>query len=112
MDGRTDPVEILARVSERDGRPRAFEVWVHKVRQAGWSVTIESTSFDEPGTGCGIVEIEGLRYRVHHGHRVRQRLAILPGGMHPAIAAKGEPVAAEWGWTFAYAAWAEPILDA
>ncbi|MEU4715043.1 hypothetical protein AB0F73_15475 [Micromonospora purpureochromogenes] len=41
MDTRTDPVEILARVSEQDGRQRAFEVWVHK---AHWRLQVVSTA--------------------------------------------------------------------
>ncbi len=85
---RIDPVEIIAKVSEDNGRQRAFEVWQHKATKAGWPVTVESTSVDGPE--CGVVEIEGLRYTIRHDRRVRQRIA-------------GE-------WQFTHAAWAEPVL--
>jgi hypothetical protein len=35
VDERTDPVEIIARVDERDDRERAFGVWVHEATKAG-----------------------------------------------------------------------------
>jgi hypothetical protein len=70
MDTRTDPIEIIARVSKRDGQERAFEVWVHKAAKAGWSVHVESTWFDRPGPECGVVKIEGLRYRIQHAERI------------------------------------------
>lgn len=88
---RIDPVEILAKVSEDNGKQRAFEVWQHKAVKAGWAVTVESTSLDGPGPECGVVEIEGLRYRIQHSKRVRQRL--------------GDD------WTFTHAAWAEPQVE-
>jgi hypothetical protein len=114
MDTRTDPVEIVARVGEHDGRQRAFDVWVHKAMMAGWSVTVESTSLDRPGAECGVVEIEGLRYRVHHSKRVRQRVAIVPSGQHLIAAAVklsvGDSDRVTGTWEFAHAAWAEPVV--
>ncbi|WP_446210788.1 hypothetical protein [Micromonospora sp. IBSANI012] len=114
MDTRTDPVEILDRVSEQDGRQRAFEVWVHKAIKAGWAVTVESTS-DRPGPECGVVEIEGLRYRVLHAERVRQRVAIVPAGEHLIAASvrlsRGDAEGISWAWEFGHAAWAEPIVS-
>jgi hypothetical protein len=76
-------------------------------------VTVESTSLDRPGTECGVVEVEGPRYRVHHSKRVRQRAAIVPAGQHLIAAAvklsMGEPDGATWTWEFVHAAWAEPV---
>ncbi|WP_236647289.1 MULTISPECIES: hypothetical protein [Micromonospora] len=63
MDNRTDPIEIIARVSEQDGKQRAFEVWLYKANKEGWSVAVESTSVEAPGDECGVVDIEGLRSR-------------------------------------------------
>jgi hypothetical protein len=37
-------VEIIARVSEDDGRQRAFGVWVHMTTKAGWAVAMAFTS--------------------------------------------------------------------
>jgi hypothetical protein len=88
---RVDPVEILAKVSEENGKQRAFEVWQHKATKAGWPVTVESASVEQPGPECGIVEIEGLRYTIRHEPRVRQRVA--------------------GAWEFTHAAWAEPVLS-
>jgi hypothetical protein len=107
-------VEIIARVSERDGRQRALDVWVHKATRAGLTVVVESTSAAEPGPLCGIVDIEGLRYRILHDKRVRQRVAIVPAGQHPIEAVAklttGEPVEGlTWTWHFVHAAWAEPL---
>jgi hypothetical protein len=114
MDKRTDPVEILARVDERDGRQRAFDVWVDKARKAGWEVAVESTSTDDPGPECGVVEIEGLRYRILHAKRVRHRVAIVPPGRHLIAAAVdlslGRADGVVWAWEFGHAAWAEPIV--
>ncbi|GIJ62337.1 hypothetical protein [Virgisporangium aurantiacum] len=114
MDERTDPVEIFARVGEADGQERAFGVWVHKATKAGWAVAVLSTSFDQPGTECGAVEIEGLSYRIHHSRRVRQEVGIVAPGRHLIAAAvdhaAGDDDGITWTWDFTHAAWAEPIL--
>jgi hypothetical protein len=47
---RTDPVEIVAHVSEQDGQQRALEVWLYKAAKAGWSVTVESPRWISPAT--------------------------------------------------------------
>jgi hypothetical protein len=114
MDTRPDPVQIFAGVRERDGKQRAFDVWVHKTLKAGWSVTVESNCVDEPGTACGVVDVEGLRYRVHHGKRLRLRSGTVTADRHAAAAvadlSRGEAAGISWGWVFTHAAWAEPIL--
>jgi hypothetical protein len=114
VDDRIDPIEIVARVGSHDGRERAFGVWVHKATKAGWAVSVVSSSFDQPGTECGVVDIEGLPYRVHHSPRVRHRVGIVAQGRHLIAAAldmaTGEQDGITWTWEFAYAAWAEPIL--
>lgn len=56
---RTDPVEIVAHVSERDGQQRALEVWLYKAAKADWSVTVESSSLNQPGDECAVVDVEG-----------------------------------------------------
>lgn len=93
---RVDPVQILIRVGDTDpdagGNEEAYQEWVYLAREAGWDV-VESPGFQEPrdgGTQCGLVEIEGLAYRVHYGLRARLDLA------------DGETV-------LTYAAWAEPV---
>ncbi|GGU35986.1 hypothetical protein [Streptomyces lavendofoliae] len=93
---RVDPVQILIRVGDTDpdtgGNEEAYQEWVYLAREAGWDV-VESPGFQEPGDGgtqCGLVEIEGLAYRVHYGLRARLDLA------------DGETV-------LTYAAWAEPV---
>jgi len=115
MDGRTDPVEIIARVAEDHGKQRAFDVWCHKASKEGWSVTVESASPNQPGDECGVVDIEGLKYRIHHAKRVRQRVGIVPVGQHLIMAAldvaQGEADDISWTWEFEHAAWAEPILE-
>lgn len=116
MDKRTDPVEILARVPEYDGKQRAFDVWVHKAHKAGWPVTVESSATEQPGDECGVVEIEGLRYRVRFAKRVRQRVAVVAEDKHLIAAAVGLTLGrtedvVEWAAEFRHAAWAEPLLD-
>ncbi|MBW6433965.1 hypothetical protein KZ829_09475 [Actinoplanes hulinensis] len=116
MEKRTDPVEILARVGERDGRARAFEVWCYRAQKAGWQVVVESTAFEDDGDECGIVHVEGLRYRIRHSPRVRRQVYYVDSGQHlisvaVAMTAGGEvegrvTPAVE----FDHAAWAEPIL--
>ncbi|MGR6322002.1 hypothetical protein Q2K19_15655 [Micromonospora soli] len=115
MDNRTDPIEIIARVAERDGKQRAFEVWRYKAEKQGWSVTVQSSSVDEPGDECGVVDVEGLPYRIRHAPRVRQRVEIVPAGRHLIAAAvewslgRSEDLA--WYWRFDHAAWAEPVIE-
>ncbi|WP_446218211.1 hypothetical protein [Micromonospora sp. IBHARD004] len=115
MDNRTDPIEIIARVSEQDGKQRAFEVWLHKANKEGWSVTVESTSVDAPGDECGVVDIEGLKYQIRHARRVRQQVAIVPAGQHLIAAAVklslGESDGFSWTSEFVHAAWAEPVIE-
>ncbi|MFG3690772.1 hypothetical protein [Micromonospora sp. NPDC047740] len=115
MDNRTDPVEIIARVDERDGKQRAFEVWLYKAHKEGWSVTVESTSLDQPGEECGVVDIECLKYRIRHAKRVRGRVAIVPPGQHLIAATvkltMGESDGVSWTSEFMHAAWAEPIIE-
>ncbi|MEU8165508.1 hypothetical protein AB0B97_03235 [Micromonospora sp. NPDC049004] len=115
MDNRTDPIEIIARVSENDGKQRAFEVWLYKAQKEGWPVTVDSTAVDQPGDGCGVVDIEGLKYRIRHAKRVRQRVAIVPAGRHLIAAAAnlttGDSDGITWTWEFGHAAWAEPMIE-
>lgn len=115
MDNRTDPVEIIARVSEKDGKHRAFEVWLYKAAKAGWSVTVEATTVDEPGDQCGTIDVEGLRYRIRHAKRVRKRVGYVQPGRHLTGAAldvaTGESDDVFWTWEFGHAAWADPIVD-
>lgn len=115
MDIRIDPTEIIARVSERDGKQRALEVWLYKATKEGWSVTVESTSVDESGDQCAVVHIEGLTYRIRHAKRVRQHVTIVPAGQHLISAAvnlsMGESDGLTQTWEFDHAAWAEPIIE-
>ncbi|MDN3295927.1 hypothetical protein QWM81_18085 [Streptomyces ficellus] len=92
-----DPVQILARVGDTDpdvgGNEEAYQEWVYLARKAGWEV-VESPGFQEPRDGgpeCGLVEIEGLAYRIHYG--LRARLDMTDGD----------------STVLAYAAWAEPV---
>jgi hypothetical protein len=100
---RKDPVAILAHVSgpgPQGGDPeRAYQVWVHFARKAGWNVT-ETPGFQglRGGTECGRVEIEGLEYRVHYGLRVRLTLVDDSDGR-----VSHRPI-------LDHAAWAEPDL--
>ncbi|MEU8609268.1 hypothetical protein AB0C29_14820 [Actinoplanes sp. NPDC048791] len=115
MDNRTDPVEIIARVSENDGKGRAFEVWLYKAAKEGWSVTVEATMVDEPGDQCGTVKIDGLKYRIRHAKRVRERVGYIQPGRDLTAAAvdiaTGESDDIFWTWEFGHAAWADPIVE-
>ncbi|MFI5925031.1 hypothetical protein ACIA3K_03510 [Micromonospora sp. NPDC051543] len=91
MENRTDPIEIIAQVSARDGKQRALEVWLYKADKEGWPVTVESSSVDETGDECAVVEIESLRYQILHAKRVRRRVAIVPRGQHLIAAGAGAP---------------------
>lgn len=116
-EDRADPVTILAAVSERDGRARAFEVWCYKAGRAGWAVVVETTSFHIDGDECGIVHIEGLRYRIRHGPRLRRQVYYVDSPLHPIAVAvnlttggdAGGPVT--HGVELTHAAWAEPIIS-
>ncbi|WP_159425052.1 hypothetical protein [Streptomyces sp. TLI_053] len=101
---RIDPVEIIARVGgvrpDVGGSERAFDVWVHLARKAGWDVIDDpGYSAADKGTACGIVSLEGLKYRIHYGLHVRQDMADDSTGH------------LTWRPVLAHAAWAEPILD-
>jgi len=62
---------------------RIVEVWAHVATKAGWSIEIVADFIPEvpadftPGVDakeCGAVEIEGIRYVVKYGRRVRTKL--------------------------------------
>jgi hypothetical protein len=100
-DRRVDPVEIIARVGgvnpDFGGKARAFEVWIHLAKKAGWDVGSIQSEAQHAETACGIVTIEGISYTVHYGPRVRRSL----------VEEIGDQV--EIRDVLAYAAWAEPI---
>jgi hypothetical protein len=105
QDERVDPIQIIARVGGVAYRSmdasRAFEVWVHLTRKAGWDVTelpVERNA-DDP-TDLGAVMVEGIKYRIRFGPRVRRLLADDSTGHLAYKDALG------------YAAWAEPDLSA
>jgi hypothetical protein len=116
-DDRVDPVEILARVGgvSAENPERAYQVWVHKARKAGWTVVEEPGYHDATeGTLCGTVSIEGLRYRVHYGLRVRSMLVELTESstahvIEQAVAVVGGAPVRRFP-IFAHAAWVEPDL--
>lgn len=101
---RVDPVQIVARIggvtAELSDSDRAFEVWVYLARQAGWDV-IEYPPDPETAdeNEFGSVMIEGVKYKIRYGLRVRQMLADDSTGH-----LKHRPV-------LAYASWAEPDLE-
>lgn len=102
-ENRVDPVEILARVGGAlpgvGGSERAFQVVLDKIHKAGWELT-ESSYQDTPGsTECGSVLIEGIKYVVHYGLRVRRDLIDDSGGE-----LRQRPI-------LGYAAWVEPSLS-
>lgn len=103
-DQRVDPVEILAKVGgtlpvEGTSR-RAFEVWLHKVQKAGWEISGEEFRASKSNDLlCGIVMIEGLRYNVYYGPRIRRSLADDSTGELSYKVILG------------YAAWGEPDLS-
>ncbi|MDT0493566.1 hypothetical protein ACPEIF_02075 [Streptomyces sp. NPDC012600] len=101
MDNRADPVQIVARVGNFADRERALEVWTHLATQAGWTVNaVPDAALDADAGDCGVVEVEGLRYRVRLTPRVRKTLVDDAGGRMAQ-----RPV-------FAHAAWAEPVVEA
>jgi hypothetical protein len=101
---RVDPVQIVVRIggvtaglSDSD---RAFEVWVYLARQAGWDV-IEFPPDPQASTESdfGSVIVEGIKYKICYGLRVRQTLADDSTGNLTR-----RPV-------LAYTSWAEPDLE-
>jgi hypothetical protein len=102
-DDRVDPVEILARVGGVlpgiGGSERAFQVVLDKIRKAGWELTELSYRDTPESTECGSVLIEGIKYVVHYGPRVRRDLIDDSGGE-----LKQRPI-------LGYAAWVEPSLS-
>jgi hypothetical protein len=100
-DRRVDPVEIIARVGgvnpDFGGKARAFEVWIHLARKAGWEVNSIQGEAQQAETACGAVTIEGISYKVPDGPRVRRPLA---EGIGDQVKVRD---------VLAYAAWAEPI---
>ncbi|MBA4861337.1 hypothetical protein H1V43_08030 [Streptomyces sp. PSKA54] len=100
VDDRTDPAQIIARVGNFANRERALEVWMYLATQAGWQVSlVPDMPLDVDARDCGIVEVEGLRYRIRHTPRVRTILVDDTGGrvVHRPV--------------FDHAAWAEPVLE-
>jgi hypothetical protein len=103
MENRKDPVEIIARLggvlrATPDVR-RALEVWFHLAQKAGWDVEIDSQVVDDASEERGRVKIEGLTYVIRYSRRVRRALV---------DDSTGSPVVRP---VFAYAAWAEPVID-
>lgn len=102
MNKRTDPVEIIARVgglTPYTDRERALGTWVHLASKAGWQV-IEADGFtaDADRGEIGAVDIEGIRYVIRLGPRVRRLLyEVVDGHMVKRDA-------------LAVAAWAEPLV--
>ncbi|MFJ9345016.1 hypothetical protein [Streptomyces sp. NPDC101237] len=102
MDKRTDPVEIIARVggvTPYSDRERAFGTWVYLASKAGWQV-VEADGFvaDTDRGEIGAVDVEGVRYVIRLGPRVRRLLYdVVDGHM-----AKRD--------VLAVAAWAEPVV--
>ncbi len=105
QDERVDPVQIFARVGGVGYRSmdanRAFEVWVHLARSAGWDVVElpADRKADDP-EGLGAVMVDGIKYRIHYSPRVRRLLADDSTGHLSYKDALG------------FAAWAEPELSA
>ncbi|MEU9406282.1 hypothetical protein AB0E08_11325 [Streptomyces sp. NPDC048281] len=104
MDKRTDPAEIIARVggvtpySDRERAFGAFGNWVYLASRAGWQV-VEADRFvaDTDRGEIGAVDVEGVRYVIRLGPRVRRLLYdVVDGHMEKrdvlAVAAWAEPV--------------------
>ncbi|GGZ24687.1 hypothetical protein [Streptomyces poonensis] len=102
MDKRSDPVEIIARVggvTPYSDHERAFGTWVCLASKAGWQVA-EAGDFtaDSDRGEIGAVDVEGVRYVIRLGPRVRRLLyEVVDGHM-----VKRDVLAA--------AAWAEPVV--
>ncbi|MGA5468692.1 hypothetical protein ACPCUK_07650 [Streptomyces arboris] len=99
-----DPVQIFARVGGVTYRSmdadRAFEVWVHLTRSAGWHVVeLPADRKVDDRTDLGAVMVEGIKYRIRFSRRVRRYLADDSTGSLSYKDALG------------FAAWAEPDLS-
>ncbi|MEU9973629.1 hypothetical protein [Streptomyces sp. NPDC051014] len=104
MDKRTDPVEIIARVGDvppYSEHERAFGTWMYLASKAGWQV-VEADGFAADGDRgeIGAVDVEGIRYVIRLGPRVRQLLyEVVDGHMVKrdvlAVAAWAEPIVTE-----------------
>ncbi|WP_329615857.1 hypothetical protein OG244_24570 [Streptomyces brevispora] len=82
---------------ELSDRDRAFEVWIYLANKAGWDVT---EIFEEScGEESKPILIEGVRYQIRYGLRVRSMLADDSTGH-----LTHRPV-------LSYAAWVEPDLS-
>ncbi|WP_329295599.1 hypothetical protein [Streptomyces pseudovenezuelae] len=100
IDDRADPAQIIARVGNFADRERALEVWIYLATKAGWTVSVTpGAALDADAGDCGVVEVEGLRYRIRLTPRVRTTLVDDAGGRMSQ-----RPV-------FAHAAWADPVLE-
>ncbi|WP_406097460.1 hypothetical protein [Kitasatospora purpeofusca] len=51
LEERTDPVQIIAKVGNFEGRDRAVEVWMHFATEAGWQVALASAAPRAPCRG-------------------------------------------------------------
>ena len=113
MDERTDPVVIIARVggvTPYSDHERAFGTWMYLASKAGWQV-VEADGFTADGERgeIGAVDVEGVRYVIRLGPRVRRLLyEVVDGCMVKrdvlGVAAWAEPVVTEEsapGWNFA-----------
>ncbi|MFF9984633.1 hypothetical protein [Streptomyces erythrochromogenes] len=100
IDDRADPAQIIARVGNFAPRERALEVWMYLATKAGWTASVVPDAVLDAGAGdCGVVEVEGLRYRIRLTPRVRTTLVDDAGRRMSQ-----RPV-------FTHAAWADPLLE-
>ncbi|WP_266941166.1 hypothetical protein [Streptomyces sp. NBC_01408] len=68
--------------------------------KAGWTVSVApDAALDVDAGDCGVVEVEGLRCRIHLTPRVRTTLVDDVGGRMSQRPA------------FAHAAWVDPLLE-
>lgn len=91
LDDRADPAQIIARVGNFADRERALEVWMYLATKAGWTVTAAPDAVLDADAGdCGVIEMEGLRYRVRLTPRVRTTLVDDAGGRMSLITASAD----------------------
>jgi hypothetical protein len=113
MEHRPDPIQIITRpsVSVAEDRVQAVGAWVHAARRAGWQVEPLDEPVDRDAGECGLVEVEGLRYRLRTGLRGRTRAVLLPAGHTGAAAVPasdgGVPASRP---VLQLTTWAEPVL--